>query len=93
MNNQPILEIDQYGNKYWWSNGIFHRDDGPAVEYTDGSKYWYQCGYLHRVDGPAIEMCDGTKLYFLEDVEYLQEKWFQTLTPEQKYDYLWKLDE
>ena len=20
---------------------IFHREDGPAVEYTDGSKYWW----------------------------------------------------
>jgi hypothetical protein len=93
MNNKPILEVDDCGTKYWFKNGIFHREDGPAVEYTDGSKYWYQYGYLHRIDGPAVKMSDGYKLYFLNDVEYLQEEWFNQLTPEQQYNYTWNLDE
>ena len=48
------LEVDQYGTKYWWLNGEYHRVDGPSVEYDDGTKYWYLNGKLHRVDGPAI---------------------------------------
>ena len=29
------------GNKYWFLNGQFHREDGPAVEYSGGFKRWY----------------------------------------------------
>jgi hypothetical protein len=25
----------------WWFNGKLHREDGPAVEYTDGYKLWF----------------------------------------------------
>jgi len=31
------LEIDQYGTKFWYKNGKYHREDGPAVEYANGS--------------------------------------------------------
>jgi len=46
-------------------NGEFHREDGPAIEYTNGSKYWYLNGKLHRVDGPAVEYADGDKFWYL----------------------------
>jgi antitoxin component YwqK of YwqJK toxin-antitoxin module len=36
-----------------------HREDGPAVEYSDGTKSWYLNGQLHREDGPAAEWADG----------------------------------
>jgi hypothetical protein len=36
-------------------SGVYHRQDGPAAEYTNGNKYWYFNGKLHREDGPAIE--------------------------------------
>ena len=42
-----------------------HREDGPAVEYSDGSKSWYLNGKLHREDGPAIEGADGSKSWYL----------------------------
>lgn len=33
---------------------LFHREDGPAIEYADGRiEYWVE-GKLHREDGPAI---------------------------------------
>jgi len=49
-------KIDYKGTKKWRnSNGKLHREDGPAVEYTDGSRLWYINGQLHRIDGPAIE--------------------------------------
>ena len=32
---------------------IFHREDGPAVEYTNGDESWMINNNYHRVDGPA----------------------------------------
>ena len=42
-----------------------HREDGPAVEYSDGTKSWYLNGQPHREDGPAVEFSDGTKFWYL----------------------------
>ena len=41
--------------EYKNEQGLFHREDGPAIEYTDGAKEWRQYGKLHRLDGPAID--------------------------------------
>ena len=49
--------IDDYNIKRYYKNGVLDRDDGPAIEYTNGSKEWYKDGKLHRENGPAIE-CD-----------------------------------
>ena len=27
--------------KYWFKEGNLHREDGPAVEYSNREKYWY----------------------------------------------------
>ena len=32
------------GDKYWYLNGKRHREDGPAVEKTNGYKAWYLNG-------------------------------------------------
>ena len=53
------------GDKHWWLNGKCHREDGPAIEWTNGDKYWYQHGLLHRVDGPAVEYASGNKEWCL----------------------------
>jgi hypothetical protein len=35
-------EIDSNGNKVWHnSKGEPHREDGPALECSDGTKAWY----------------------------------------------------
>jgi len=39
-----VVKVDDRGTKYWFLNGYFHREDGPAIEYRDGSKYWYLDG-------------------------------------------------
>jgi len=36
-------------------NNHFHREDGPAVEYSNGTKEYWLHGKRHRLDGPAIE--------------------------------------
>ena len=62
---QSIMKEDAYGNKRWYLNGKLHREDGPAIEYSNGDKYWYLNGKLHRVDGPAIEYVNGDKYWYL----------------------------
>jgi hypothetical protein len=45
-------------------NGELHREDGPAIEYSNGTKIWCWHGKYHRQDGPAIERADGTKFWY-----------------------------
>lgn len=40
-------------------NGILHRDDGPAVEQTNGTRQWFVHGMRHCADGPAIRERHG----------------------------------
>ena len=64
---------------------ILHREDGPAIEYSDGSKEWLINGNHHREDGPAIEWYDGDVEWCLNDVSFkTKELWFEALTEEQK---------
>jgi len=68
------LTIDQYGTKRWrLPNGNLHREDGPAVEYSNGSRqWWYLNGQLHREDGPAVEYTNGYKVWWLNGIEYTE---------------------
>jgi hypothetical protein len=61
------VEIDMYGNKYWYRDGVQHRDDGPAIEFANGSKVWRIHGKLHREDGPAVEHIHGSKYWYYHD--------------------------
>ena len=49
----------------WYLDGKLHREDGPAIEYTNVYKWWYLNGKLHRIDGPAIEYTNGEKSWYL----------------------------
>ena len=49
------LIVAPNGNKYWYLNDSYHRENGPAIERTNESKQWWVNGQLHRLDGPAIE--------------------------------------
>ena len=47
--------------KLYTRDGVLHREDGPAVEFTsaegtydNGRKEWFKDGIRHREDGPAI---------------------------------------
>lgn len=35
------------GTKYWYKEGLLHREDGPAIEWSDGGKAWYLEGKLY----------------------------------------------
>ena len=63
-------EVDENGSVRWFNaDGLLHRENCPAVTYTDGTKYWVLNGEIHRVDGPAIIYGDGTKRWYLNGVE------------------------
>ena len=67
MKQEFLYKIDERNTKRWYLNGDLHREDGPAVEYSDGDKYWYLNDSLHREDGPAIEWSNGTKKWYINN--------------------------
>ena len=53
--------IDKDRHKAWYKNGKFHRENGPAIEYSNGNKYWYLNGTLlteqqHRLKVRQIKL-------------------------------------
>ena len=66
---------------YWFFNGNLHREDGPAVEYSNGDKIWHKNGLLHREDGPACEYADGSKEWFIEGNELTEKEFLQRKKP------------
>ena len=33
-----ICKVNEFGDKEWYLNRILHREDGPAIEYSNGTK-------------------------------------------------------
>ena len=58
--------VEHMDRKCWYLDRKLHREDGPAIEYTNGDKCWFIEGNRHRVDGPAVERFNGTKQWFLQ---------------------------
>lgn len=50
-----------------YRDGVFHREDGPAIEYDNGDRHWYLNGKRHREDGPALESITDVKEWFAND--------------------------
>ena len=73
------VEVTENSTKWYNPKGQLHREDGPAVEYTDGYKSYYINDKRHREDGPAMEYTDGSKSYYINDEE-LTEKEFKYRT-------------
>ena len=69
----------------WWHKDakckILHRENGPAVECTNGHKEWHQNGQRHRTDGPAVEWYDGTKEWFINGEELSEAKFLAATQP------------
>jgi len=63
--NKPECKTYPNGDKYWYLNGKYHREDGPAVEYSNGDKEWFLDDERHREDGPAVEYSNGDKAWYL----------------------------
>ena len=75
--NPVYIEIDENGNKYYYKDKAMktlHREDGAAVEWSNGYKAWLLNGHLHREDGHAVEYSDGSKVWCLNGVKYTEEE-------------------
>jgi hypothetical protein len=74
------------GNKFWYLNDLYHRENGPAIELVDGTQYWCKYGSSHRTDGAAAIYPSGLKEYQLNGFIYpnitSDEEWllFQIIT-------------
>ena len=70
------IEIENGNNKYYYKKGtkILHREDGPAIEWSDGFKAWYINGECHRVNGPAIELANGDRYWYINGKRLSPEK-------------------
>lgn len=40
-----------------------------------GTKFWYKGNNYHREDGPAIEYIDGIKRWYLNGINYTEERY------------------
>lgn len=59
------VRVYDSGDKIWFINGKYHREDGPAIECADGTKEWWINDQLHREDGPAVEYANGAKGWYI----------------------------
>ena len=68
-------EINEHGAIFYYNeNNKYHREDGPAIEWSDGTKFWFKNGLYHREDGPAEEYKNGNKRYWYNDICYIKIK-------------------
>ena len=65
------LHVDANGTKRWYKNGLLHRDDGPAVIWSDGRQEWWKDGNWHRDDGPAVICTSGTHYWYKDGKPYI----------------------
>lgn len=50
FNKNRRLEASIWETKYWLLNRIFHRENGPAVEFSGGYKEWYLNGIRYYTE-------------------------------------------
>ena len=59
------IETDRFGTKrYYWNNKL-HREDGPAVEWSNGTKEWYLYGikYTEKEFKDRLKSREGLPWY------------------------------
>ena len=78
------LEVDRFGTKKWRLNGLYHREDGPAIEWADGIKYWYLKDKLHRIDGPAVEWANGHKDWYVNGAPVTEHEYHRQMNGRSK---------
>jgi hypothetical protein len=59
-----------FHNKKWVNEyDEFHKENGPAIEYSNGDKFWYIHNKLHRIDGPAVQFGTGYEEYWINGIQ------------------------
>lgn len=71
--------------EYRSSDGMKHREDGPAV-ITRERLEWFQYGKRHRIDGPAwVGLLNQKIAYFVNDKYFSKEKYLKHFEDNTKY--------
>jgi hypothetical protein len=71
MENYTKKEVSINGDIcYYNSKRLWHRTDGPAVEYANGSNAWLLYGKHHRLDGPSCVWRDGHNYWHINNRLY-----------------------
>ena len=79
------IRINEYGNRFYYKDKdmtILHREDGPAIERSDGHKAWYSNNKFHRLDGPAVEWPDGSKFWYINGESLFEKEFLKRTAPE-----------
>jgi len=79
MKSKLICKTFSDGSKYWYLNGIIHRENGPSIEHANGDKFWWLNGELHREDSPAVEYANGSKTWWLNGHQYTKPDFYREL--------------
>jgi hypothetical protein len=58
------------GDKFWYKDGLPHREDGPAIIYKNGYVAYCIHGKYHREDGPAVRNCDGSLNWYIDGIRH-----------------------
>jgi len=74
MNIDARVETYTDGTKSYYKGNKRHREDGPAIECSNGDRFWYKDGKQHREDGPAVMYVSGREYYYLNDVMVTKEE-------------------
>ena len=74
MSIEYKVVVDDTGNQFWYLDGKYHREDGPAVVYANGYQYWYLNGKSHREDGPAAVYANGEQRWYLNGKELTEQE-------------------
>jgi hypothetical protein len=78
---QSVMTENSNGTKRWrLPDSSLHREDGPAIEFSNGKKSWRVNGRRHRTDGPALEYPDGNAQWWLHDRHYTFDEWLDRTT-------------
>lgn len=69
--------VDREGTiRYFNKQGQYCRENGPAIECSDGSKFWFINGDYHRLDGPAVDFASGYKEYWIDGIELTEQEFW-----------------
>jgi hypothetical protein len=69
-------KVSRSGTILWYDDdGSLHRENGPAIEWSDVVKEWWIHDKRHREDGPAVDYGSGGKEWWLNNVEYTEEEY------------------
>ena len=67
LHHALVLRISSNGSITHWKNGSEHREDGPAMIFSNGDCWWKINGYWQRYGGlPPIVNADGTVKYWIQ---------------------------